>query len=879
MRKEEHINRHADVYENINNKKERGIIMHLKKQQIVSWIVTFMMLLGLCQNLTASQFPAGADESMQTKRYVVFEYTRPDGDYKECNIWVWSTGAKDGQVDFAEQRDGKAIAYIEIGPLTKSMGYKIRKGTNWDTCVVDINKDREIKTPLGQAVTKIKVTYGEEATKTLAAIQEPILNPVDGSIKFFYRNDELFKLSKMSEISGVKIIINDKPYDMMYNARDEFYEYIYKGLVPGKYYYDYKVTYKDGTEKTFLDSLSKKTESGKSMIEYSKMNIAVGGTVLPGAISYDQNAVLNIAAAGTGEDAGKKADIKSISVDLTALGGKADVAVDKELMAITIAAADKVSPGIKQIPIKVMDQSSNVYEGKAQVEIKTSSAQTAFDWDEAVIYFMLTDRFNNGDPSNDDPDGNHYKKEDRGTYHGGDFKGVTAKLDYLKKLGVNTLWITPVVDNIDMNVLSYENAYTKRAGEVGNDVSYYGYHGYWANNFEKLNPHLGTLNDFHTLIDEAHARNMKIMVDVVLNHTGYGLKASDKPDLMGGPKDIKNFPTAEDKARFANMLRDGGTDSVYGEVSPNLPDFITENPEVRKKIIDWQVNWVKNLAVTPKGNTIDFFRIDTAKHVEPATLMALKNELTKVKPDFKYIVEAWLSSPEVDKYLNSGMADSALNFDFKQIAKDFISGSLDSAEAKLEEMNDKLNSAYTYGNFLGSHDEDGFLWSLQQGKKEDQKDLLKLAASVQMTSKGQPVIYYGEELGLSGRNNWPYYDNRYDMDWKLANDDNGILMHYQKMANIRGKHSEAFAKGTRTKVAGGDQEKYIAFERAYKADKVTVVINTGESKEISLKAAYNAGQKIVDEYSGKEYTVSSDGKVTITLPAPKDGGTVILAAK
>src|SRR5699024_7255849 len=103
------------------------------------------------------------------------------------------------------------------------------------------------------------------------------------------------------------------------------------------------------------------------------------------------------------------------------------------------------------------------------------------DWDEAVIYFMVTDRFADGDPENNDPYGINYDEIDdnpRGTYQGGDFKGITDNLDYLAELGINTIWITPIVENVGHNV------------EFNSDSgTYYGYHGYWAKNFETLNPH------------------------------------------------------------------------------------------------------------------------------------------------------------------------------------------------------------------------------------------------------------------------------------------------------------------------------------------------------------------------------------------------------
>ena len=214
---------------------------------------------------------------------------------------------------------------------------------------------------------------------------------------------------------------------------------------------------------------------------------------------------------------------------------------------------------------------------------------------------------------------------------------------------------------------------------------------------------------------------MKIMVDVVLNHAGYGMKPGDTKDTLGTTRPVENFPTEEEQSAFDNMLREhGGTDSVMGELS-NLPDFITEDPEVRNQIIKWQVDWVEKLGVTPKGNTIDYYRIDTAKHVDKATLMAFKTALADAKSNFKYIVEAWENGDALDAYLNNGLTDSVLNFDFNDIISAFAQGKIDEAETKLEALNDKATSAAMYGNFLSSHDEDGFMYLLGEEKANEVK--------------------------------------------------------------------------------------------------------------------------------------------------------------
>src|SRR5690625_4685083 len=211
------------------------------------------------------------------------------------------------------------------------------------------------------------------------------------------------------------------------------------------------------------------------------------------------------------------------------------------------------------------------HEAEAEINVKPReiSDPNDFDWDEAMIYFMLTDRFADGNKANNTNIGHDPDKP--GHYHGGDFKGITDNIDYLDDLGINTIWITPIVENVYHDV-AYNDS-------NANGVAYHGYHGYWAKDFEKLNPHLGTLDEFHELIDVAADKGIKIMVDVVLNHVGYGLKMDD-----GNEKDVpEGYPTDADRQKFENMLRhDGGTG---GEVTGELR---SEERRVGKECRTWR---------------------------------------------------------------------------------------------------------------------------------------------------------------------------------------------------------------------------------------------------------------------------------------------------
>lgn len=462
-------------------------------------------------------------------------------------------------------------------------------------------------------------------------------------------------------------------------------------------------------------------------------------------------------------------------------------------------------------------------------------------WDEEIIYMVMTDRFFDGDPSNNNP-GNIEGAFDKGhleAYHGGDFRGIIDKVPYLKDLGITTLWITPIVKNIDTNMMA------DRGGKQ------YAYHGYWASDFTKIDPHLGTEDDLKELIDVLHENGIKLMVDVVINHSGYGTKNTGD---------------------FAGMHREeSGAGDIETELA-GLPDFKTEDKDVRDKIINWQVDWLKKLK-TEKGNTIDYFRVDTVKHVDLDTMKDFKAALIKENPEFKIIGENFGASIFKDGgYLDPTMLDSLLDFEFKELAKDFVSGKISETEKRLVKRNKAISEEREMGQFLSSHDENGFL----KVRLSDDVGKFLVASSLQLTAKGQPVIYYGEEIGQSGKkDNFDkgiFSENRYDFDWdKIEN--NEILDHYKKMLKIRNAFADIFAKGDRENLYMDDE--VSIFQRSYGDKKVLVGLNTSEeAKEISFD--FDTTEKMLDLY-GKAKIKNKTGKISLTIPSRNEGGTVVLA--
>lgn len=826
-----------------------------------SIFMTAIMLLGLWLPFVPAQSAfavesGSTDETATTvsaDRKVRFTYIREDQNFGEWNIWTWNTDVADGQVDFTTKTGNKAVVDIPVGPDTKQMGFVLRSTYNWDTAQKEFG-DRFIPVNKNDSITKAFITSGVEQIRVVPDGSAPVID--QGNATFYYRDRQLFANDQMGTIEKVELKFGGKTLPMTYEPENERFIVNYENIPNGTNPYTFLVT-KDGATTEVSDPYN--TVNGVSSITFMKSELTVAGTVQPAAIDYSQNAVLSVDVQGLTDGI----NINKITADISALGGSDKLEIDPSLKEITIAVDDNVTAGTKEIPLSVVDSYGNLYNGTASVEVKTrqSVGENDFDWDESIIYFMLTDRFFDGDSANNDPYNQNYDtKNDRGTYQGGDFKGITQKLDYLDKLGVNTIWISPIVENI-----KYDVRYDNPEGH-----SYYAYHGYWASNFGELNPHFGTMEDFHNLIDAAHDKGIKIMVDVVLNHTGYGLKDIDG-EATNPPA---GYPTDAERSTFSSLLRQGsnvGTDEVVGELA-NLPDLKTEDPAVRQQIIKWQTDWIDK-AKTAKGNTIDYFRVDTVKHVEDATWMAFKNAITEKMPKHKMIGEAWGASANNDyRYLETGMMDSLLDFNFKEVAHDFVNGNLRAANDALTARNSKIDNTATLGSFLGSHDENGFLFN-----EGNDKGKLKIAASLQATAKGQPVIYYGEELGQSGANNYPQYDNRYDLAWDKV-EGNDVLDHYSKILNFRGAHSEVFAKGERATIGGSDADKFLVFARKNGNDAAYVGLNVAD-KAKEVKLTVDSGAVVTDHYANKTYPATEAGEVTMTIPAKADGGTVLLTVE
>lgn len=800
-------------------------------------------------------------------RSIMIEYDRPAKDYEGWNIYTWNSGfGSDVSVAFADI-NGKMVAKIPVkdSKADLKLSFCMRHSTAADEWESKDGGDHYVTIPADQSVVKAVFTQGEGITEVLPYNAGYEMDGANDTIHFYYRNDTLAAENNLASLDGkVSVVVNGQTCPMTYDAANDRFGYDLTGVSTGDYYYYYVV---DGTGELDAFNSEKADYSGKecSVCHFKKANMSVAASLSQYAMDYNDNNVLSVKLTAKDGEGLETSEIAAITADLSELGLNREFAIDPTLMEGTISCLNTVAAGEKTIPVTVKDIYGNVYTTATNVTVTERKKSAGdFDWDEAVIYFAVTDRFFDGDASNNDAYGvGDYNTGEKGgsSYHGGDFAGLNQKLDYLKDLGVNTIWITPIVENI-----------TEDQHDNKTDTATYGYHGYWASDFTKLNKHLGTEQQFKALLDAAHSKGMKIMVDVVLNHAGYGTE-----------KYFNSILTDAD-GNSISMIRDSNNtisgDDKYDSLS-DLPDFVTENKAVTDQLVTWQTEWMSKYS-------IDYYRVDTVKHVETTTWEAFKNSLTKVNPDFKMIGEySGAGYANNAGELGTGSMDALLDFDFNDFAQKFVTGDISGVESSLQKRNGAINNTATMGSFLSSHDEDSLQYKLVNESKlseEEAYNLMKVAATLQITAKGQPVLYYGEEIGQGGANNWPLQTNRRDFDWteleKQKADSNSIYNHYKTMLAIRNTYTDVFARGNRSTVAASDAEGYEVISRSYGNSTLYVGMNVKEAeKEVVIPVAESAGTVLKNLYDGKTYTVSADQNVSVTIPAAKDGGTIVLTAE
>jgi glycosidase len=371
------------------------------------------------------------------------------------------------------------------------------------------------------------------------------------------------------------------------------------------------------------------------------------------------------------------------------------------------------------------------------------------------LYLIMTDRFADGNASNDGPgaasafssaEAVAERARPRG-WHGGDFKGIEAHLDYLKQLGITTIWITPAYDN-----------------NPGRDS----YHGYGATSMYRIDPHFGTVQDFQQLVDAVHARGMKFVLDTVPNHVGAQHPwAIDPP----APDWFHGTAAQHDTAQsdFAPLLDPHANwqqqkDVTEGWFANVLPDLNQESPLVSQYLIQNAIWWIET-------GRLDGLRIDTFPYVGRAFWQSFNGEIHDLFPRVTSVGEVFNGDPTITSYFAGGVARDGIDtglwtpFDFPSFFALRAALSHKEPMSHLEDVwrNDRLYPhPERLAPFIGNHDTARFL-NTPGATVAD----LKLAFGILLTMRGMPQIYSGDEIAMRGAED---PDNRHDFPGGFAGD-------------------------------------------------------------------------------------------------------------
>lgn len=512
--------------------------------------------------------------------------------------------------------------------------------------------------------------------------------------------------------------------------------------------------------------------------------------------------------------------------------------------------------------------------------IKVTEVETPFLWEAANLYFLLTDRFNNADTSNDL---NFDRTKETATlrgFQGGDIKGITQKINegYFTQLGVNAIWVTPIVEQI-------------HGGTDEGTGFTYGYHGYWTKDWTALDPNFGTADDLHELVETAHKNGIRIVLDAVINHTG---PVTEKDPVWPenwvrtAPQcDYESYETAVTCTLVKNLPDVKTEDNEEVQLPPQLVEkwksegrFEVEKAELdaffertgyprapRFYIIKWLTDYITHFG-------IDGYRADTVRHIEESVWEEFKKECEfafktwkennpkKVLDDNKFYMVGEVYGYEI---ISSGR-----NFDFGDKKVDYYAHGFNSMinfEFKKNATNDyeSLFSQYSNAlqndlkgigvlNYFTSHDDSS---PFDKDRTKNYEAAIKL-----LLTPGTSQIYYGDEsarsLIIEGANGDATL--RSFMNWKEIEEIEQIqqgLSHWQKLGQFR-KYHPAVGAGIHKMIS----EKPYVFQRTYSkddyTDKVVVGLDLNKgAKEINVASIFKDGKILHDAYSGTEAKVKN----------------------
>ncbi|MSP15550.1 MAG: hypothetical protein EXR73_02865 [Myxococcales bacterium] len=453
-------------------------------------------------------------------------------------------------------------------------------------------------------------------------------------------------------------------------------------------------------------------------------------------------------------------------------------------------------------------------------------AREVFDWRDGVMYFVLVDRFRNGDPVNDAPLGG---VEDPANYAGGDLEGVRQAIDegYFDTLGVNVLWLSSPLDNAD------------GAGAGDDGHAYSGYHGYWPSDLERVESRIGDEELLRAVVAAAHARGIRVVLDYVMNHVH-----AESPTYAAHPEWF--WPEA------GCICGDGCSwdaepDRLRCWFRSYLPDFDFTNEYARTFSVGNAVRWAQRAGV-------DGFRLDAIKHVETSWLTDLRQRLAlEVEwggQPFYLVGETYSGDRELIRAYVDPATKLDGQFDFPlraQLARTLLArqGVMGDLDAFLATNDGYYGPGAVMSTFLGNHDLPRAIhlaeetpqfgewdsgksraWSGQPTQPEGPRayERLGVGFAALYTTPGIPVLYYGDEVGLAGAGD---PDNRRPMPWgAVSADQERLRERLGRLAAARAAHP-ALRRGAR-RVLAVTADTYV-FEATHDGDRVIVALNRGDS--------------------------------------------------
>jgi len=618
-------------------------------------------------------------------------------------------------------------------------------------------------------------------------------------------------------------------------------------LAPGKYGYKFVV---DG--KWTLDPANSETEDNglgdkNSVVTVAKANSSSGPTIYADRIDSETLAI----------QAASDKPLKQVSAIFESEADSESIPAKIENGKIEVSIPQNKNGFVRVIARDDRGMPTNVV--RCAVDPKT------FHWQDAIMYYALTDRFADGDKSNDHPVDDP-RVLPPANFHGGDLRGVRDKIDsgYFESLGVNTVWLGPLNKN---PAGAYQESPEPHRW-------YTGYHGYWPISSEELDPHIGTGRDLNELVDHAHAHGMKVIADLVLHHVHiehpWWKQHRDWFGTLELPDGRKNL-RLWDEQQFTTWFE------------PYLPSFDFSKDEPVRALIDNSVWWANKYK-------LDGFRLDAVKHILPSFWWkfraALRERVKRPADSPLYLVgETFKDRNGIMSFVGPNMLDGQFDFPlYDQIQETF-----GETKGEMKSLDDSLGSSEKiYGKetlmspLIGNHDKGRFMAYADgelpvTGVKDEEvgwKDppkvrdpgsynKIELAQAFLMSIDGVPMIYYGDEIGMTGAGD---PDNRRDMRFgdQVTPDEKRVVENFKKLGAIRRQHPALRYGSRRTVLETADQ---YAFVRVHLDDRVLVVFNRAKTDaQIDIKVAPElADGEYVDALSGKKVSVHG-GKLDFALP-------------